>query len=172
MFEEQRAVDEEHEHRYEAADRARKAPAEGEHVKEGKAAAHRVPDAHPELVVGQQPGRNRRGDDPELERRLFEEDRVLVRTAERVQPVTALEDPIHRVGVDGLVVLHVRAAQADEQRQRERRHNDRQPERPAQSFTHVTRDQIRGTFTFSIEIGSSADCARNAGRSRSALKPM
>ena len=95
-----------------------------------------------------------------------------MRAAERIQPVAAGQDPVDGVGVDGLVVLHVRAAQADEQRRRERRHNDRQPERPAQSFTHVTRDQIRGTFTFSIDTGSSADCARNAGRSRSALKPM
>ena len=36
----------------------------------------------------------------------------------------------------------------------------------------VTSDQIRGTFTFSIEIGLSSACARNAGRSRSDLKPM
>ena len=36
----------------------------------------------------------------------------------------------------------------------------------------VTSDQILGMFTFSIETGLSSACARNAGRSRSDLKPM
>src|SRR5438128_1989653 len=39
------------------------------------------------------------------------------------------------------------------------------------SFTHVTSDQIRGTFTFSIEIGWRSACTRKAGRSRSDLNP-
>ncbi len=39
------------------------------------------------------------------------------------------------------------------------------------SLTQVTSDQIRGTFTFSIETGRRSACARNAGRSRSDLKP-
>ena len=44
---------------------------------------------------------------------------------------------------------------------------------PAQcALTVVTSDQIRGKFTFSIDIGWRSACARNAGRSRSALKPM
>ena len=38
-------------------------------------------------------------------------------------------------------------------------------------FTQVTSDQIRGMFTFSIETGCRLACARNAGRSRSALNP-
>src|SRR6185503_3250596 len=40
-----------------------------------------------------------------------------------------------------------------------------------QSLTQVTSDQIRGTFTFSIEIGSRPAWTRNAGRSRSDLNP-
>ena len=36
----------------------------------------------------------------------------------------------------------------------------------------VTSDQIRGKFTFSIEMGCRSACARNAGRSRSDLNPM
>jgi hypothetical protein len=39
-------------------------------------------------------------------------------------------------------------------------------------LTLVTSDQIRGTFTFSIDTGCRSACARNAGRSRSDLKPM
>ena len=31
--------------------------------------------------------------------------------------------------------------------------DESQPERPAQSLMHVTSDQIRGMFTFSIETG-------------------
>src|ERR1051325_3310509 len=40
-----------------------------------------------------------------------------------------------------------------------------------QSLTQVTRLQIRGTLTFSIDIGCRFACVRNAGRSRSDLKP-
>ena len=40
------------------------------------------------------------------------------------------------------------------------------------ALTVVTSDQMRGKFTFSIETGCRSACARNAGRSRSALKPM
>ena len=36
----------------------------------------------------------------------------------------------------------------------------------------VTSDQIRGMFTFSIEIGLSCAWVRKPGRSRSDLKPM
>jgi hypothetical protein len=39
------------------------------------------------------------------------------------------------------------------------------------SFTQVTSDQMRGTFTFSIDTGFRSACTRNAGRSRSDLKP-
>ena len=39
------------------------------------------------------------------------------------------------------------------------------------SFMQVTSDQMRGMLTFSIETGSRPACTRNAGRSRSALKP-
>src|SRR5205085_1360432 len=46
-----------------------------------------------------------------------------------------------------------------------------EPEEPAY-FTQVTSDQIFGQFTFSIETGLRSVCARNAGRSRSDLKPM
>ena len=42
----------------------------------------------------------------------------------------------------------------------------------ADYFTQVTSDQILGTFTFSIDTGFRSACARNAGRSRSDLKPM
>ena len=41
-----------------------------------------------------------------------------------------------------------------------------------QSLVQVTSDQMRGMLTFSIETGSRSACARNAGRSRSALNPM
>ena len=41
-----------------------------------------------------------------------------------------------------------------------------------QSLVQVTSDQMRGMLTFSIETGVRSACARNAGRSRSALKPM
>ena len=40
------------------------------------------------------------------------------------------------------------------------------------SLTVVMSDQIRGTLTFSIDFGWSSAWARNAGRSRSDLKPM
>jgi hypothetical protein len=36
----------------------------------------------------------------------------------------------------------------------------------------VTSDQIFGMFTFSIDCGCISACARNACKSRSALKPM
>ena len=39
------------------------------------------------------------------------------------------------------------------------------------SLTQVTSDQIRGMFTFSIDTGLRSAWARNAGRSRSDLKP-
>ena len=39
------------------------------------------------------------------------------------------------------------------------------------SLMQVTSDQIRGTFTFSIDTGFRSACARNAGRSRSDLNP-
>jgi hypothetical protein len=44
--------------------------------------------------------------------------------------------------------------------------------RPTRHFTQVTSDQIFGTFTFSIDTGFRSAWARNAGRSRSDLKPM
>ncbi len=47
----------------------------------------------------------------------------------------------------------------------------RQRRRRRQSLMQVTRDQIRGMLTFSIETGVSSAWARNAGRSRSDLKP-
>src|SRR5690606_22655118 len=43
---------------------------------------------------------------------------------------------------------------------------------PVYSFTQVTSDQMRGMLTFSMETGVRRACARNAGRSRSDLKPM
>src|SRR5262249_7124236 len=63
--------------------------------------------------------------------------------------------------------------ESDEERKAEECENERQaqPARP-QSLMQVTRDQIRGTLTFSIETGLSSAWARNAGRSRSDLKPM
>ena len=51
-----------------------------------------------------------------------------------------------------------------------RRGDDRRADQCA--LTAVTSDQIRGTFTFSIDTGCRSACARNAGRSRSDLKPM
>jgi L-arabinokinase len=39
-------------------------------------------------------------------------------------------------------------------------------------FTQGTSDQMRGEFTFAMDTGFRSACARNAGRSRSALKPM
>jgi hypothetical protein len=42
---------------------------------------------------------------------------------------------------------------------------------PRQSLMQVTSDQIGGMLTFSMETGCSSACARNAGRSRSDLKP-
>ena len=39
------------------------------------------------------------------------------------------------------------------------------------SLMVVTSDQIRGTFTFSIDTGFRSAWTRNAGRSRSDLKP-
>ena len=50
-----------------------------EDVDEGERAEQRVPEAEAELVVRKQAQPNRRGDDPELQRRLFEEGRSLVR---------------------------------------------------------------------------------------------
>ena len=44
--------------------------------------------------------------------------------------------------------------------------------RATQSFEQVTSDQMRGMLTFSMETGFRPACARNAGRSRSALNPM
>src|SRR6476660_7060192 len=41
----------------------------------------------------------------------------------------------------------------------------------AHCLTQVTSDQMRGTLTFSIDVGFRSACARNAGRSRSDLKP-
>ncbi len=152
--------------------RSRQPAAEREDVEEGHPATDDVPHTHAELVVRQQSELDRRGDDPELERWLFEKGVAVERAERRVEPIAGREDAVYGVGVDGLVILHVRPAKADEQRERENGNYDGQPERPAQSFTHVTRDQIRGTFTFSIETGASADCARNAERSRSALNPM
>ena len=35
----------------------------------------------------------------------------------------------------------------------------------------MTSDQMRGAFTFSIEAARNPVCARNAGRSKSDLKP-
>ncbi len=172
VLEEERVVDEQAEDGHQAAQGPRQPAAEREDIEEGHTAADHVPDAHAELVVRQQPELDRRGDNPEFERGLFEKGVALEGAERRVEPIAGRQDAIYGVGVDGLVILHVRPAEADEQRERENGNYDRQPERPAQSFTHVTRDQIRGTFTFSIETGASADCARNAERSRSALNPM
>src|SRR6185295_15729223 len=133
----------------------------------------RVPESDPELVVREQAETNWRGHEPEFQGRLLEEDSVLVRTAPRGQPVPDFQDPIDAEGVDGLVALDVSAAEVDEERQAEEREHESQPG-PAQahSLTQVTSDQIRGMLTFSIEIGSRSAWARNAGRSRSDLKPM
>ena len=44
--------------------------------------------------------------------------------------------------------------------------------RTEEALTQVTSDQMRGKLTFSIETGFRLACARNAGRSRSDLKPI
>ena len=173
MLEEQRAVHEQHEDGDQAAERSREPPAEREDVEEGDAAEERVPDTRiPSSLCGSSPGAIGAATIQNLSGGFSRKPGRSNGLQDGIEPVAAREHAVDGVGVNGFVVLEVRAAQADEQRQRERRHDDRQPERPAQSFTHVTSDQIRGTFTFSIETGSSADCVRNAGRSRSALKPM
>ena len=172
VLQQQRAVHEQDEHRSGSADRTCHALSDREHVEEGDAAEDDIPEPEAELVVGKQPCPDWRGDNPELQRRLLEEVDLFVRTAARSAPVAQLEDAVDRVGINGLVVPEIRATESDEERQAEKNDDQSQPGWPAQSFTHVTSDQIRGTFTFSIETGCSSDCARNAGRSRSALKPM
>src|SRR5262249_29253426 len=148
-------------------DRTRKQDAKREYVEEGDGAEERVPEPQAELVMRQQAQADRRGDDPELEWGLFEEDVVGVGTEPGIQPIAAREYLVHRERINGFVVLQIRAAEAEEQRNTKSRDDQNQPERPDQSFTHVTSDQILGTFTFSIEIGCSSAWARNAGRSRS-----
>ena len=110
-----------------AADRPGQAHADQEDVDEGHRAEQRVPEPDAELVVRQQAEADRRGDDPELERRLLEKGFVFVRTALGRQPVADFEDAIDREGVDGFVVPDISAAETDEQRQAEQRERESQP---------------------------------------------
>ena len=90
---------------------------------------------------------------------------VSLRTALGLQPVADLEDAIDGERVDGFVGLEIEAAEADEERQAEEDEDESQPgPAHAQSLMQVTSDQIRGTFTFSIDTGLSSACARNAGQ--------
>src|SRR5262249_46634855 len=54
----------------------------------------------------------------------------------------------------------------------EREDEDQPGPAEVHSLRQVTSDQIRGTFTFSIDIGWRSAWTRNAGRSRSDRKPM
>ena len=174
VVEEQRRVYEEHQHRDGAADRTDEARRRSGRRRRTPAAEERIPEAQAELVVRQQAQLDGRRDDPELERRLFEKRHVvLVGLLFGSSQSPDLEDAVDGEGVDRLVVLEIAAAETEEEREAEEREDESQPE-PAHphSLMQVTSDQIRGMFTFSIETGCSSACARNAGRSRSDLKPM
>ncbi len=66
-------------------------------------------------------------------------------------PVSRMDSTAYRV--DRLVVVQIRPAEADEERNAEKRDGQYEPERAGQSLTQVTRDHSRGMFTFSIETG-------------------
>ena len=102
----------------------------------------------------QQTHLHRRGDEPELQRRFFEEDDRLARAALRFEPVTDFEDAFDSEGVDGFVGLEVSATKTDEQWDAEGDEDERQPE-PAQpqALMQVTSDQILGMLIFSMDTG-------------------
>src|SRR5262245_57560852 len=172
-LEHQRPVDEQEKTSDRAAHRTGQTPSNGQHVHERHRTKNGVPEPESELVSRQQADANRRGYDPELQRRFFEEDERVARAALRPQPLSIFEDAIGGKRVDSLVGLEVETAETDEQRQAEQNEDESQPgPAHAQSLMQVTSDQIRGRFTFSMETGLSSACVRKAGRSRSDLKPM
>ena len=74
---------------------------------------------------------------------------------------------------EGLRELAALPPPPEQPRDRWRRSRGGDDRRPGQcALTVVTSDQIRGKFTFSIDIGLRSAWARNAGRSRSDLNPM
>ena len=111
--EHQGVVNEQQEHRNGAADRPREQGSDGEGVGEGGAAGHGVDEAQAKLVVRQQAGLDRRGDQPEFQRWFFEEDVGFARAALWLEPVADLEDTVDRKRVDRFVGLEVRLPQAD-----------------------------------------------------------
>ena len=166
-------MDEEQHHPDCTAHRTGQQTANRKHIEKRHAAEQGVPEPQSELVVRQHAGADWRGDDPELQRRFFEEDSGFAGAALGLQPLTDFEDSIDGEGINGLVGLEIETAQADEQRQAEKDEKESQP-RPAdaQSLMQVMSDQILGTLTFSIDTGFNSAWARNAGRSRSDLNPM
>src|SRR5262249_22167913 len=133
----------------------------------------RVPDAERKLVQRKDARANGRGDDPELERRLFEEGPVFVRAGFGNEPIARFEEPVDGERVNRLVGLKVPFTEIVEKRCAAEKEDEDQPQAAGfHSLMQVRRDQMRGKFTFSIDAGLMPACAMNAGRSRSALKPM
>jgi len=92
VVEEQRPVDEQQHHRDGATHRTGEQAPDRKHVQKGHTAEERVPEAEAELIVRQQARADGRRDDPELQRRLFEEDGGFARTALGLKPVTNFEN--------------------------------------------------------------------------------
>ena len=165
--------DEQHHHRDRAADGAGQQASEQEDVDEGDRAEDRVPEPQTELVVRQQA-------EPESVRTTiqnfsggFSRKTLLVSGLSRgfsQSPFARISSTANEY-IASSFCRSVRPRPMKSGMQKAARTRTSHSGR-TQSFTHVTSDQIRGTFTFSIETGCRSACARNAGRSRSALKPM
>ena len=127
MAKQQPPLDKEEKHGGQAEHRIDKPSPDQKQIYEGDDPEERVPKAQPELVVRKQTEPDRQRDDPEFQRRLLKKreslsvawitGRCAARDGLRRQPVTAFENAIHGVGVDGFVVVQILQGQSVKQRE-------------------------------------------------------